>query len=83
MARGIVGAYPNAFFAVEEADLGTFTAAVLSQTNEASYDELRDRFGVRRTAATFWAELDALHDHVSTTQPIRGSLFDLNRLENR
>ncbi|GAA5163470.1 fatty acid cis/trans isomerase [Viridibacterium curvum] len=81
--RGYVGAYPNAFFRVEAADLPVFRAAVAGLRSEADYQALVTRFGVRRTSNGFWAFADTVHADALRRDPIDGGLFDFNRLENR
>lgn len=83
IARGIVGAYPNAFYKVERAKLPEFIAAVATLTGEADYRKLTERFAVRRTGQDFWPHSDRLHEAYRRTTPIEAGLFDYNRLENR
>jgi hypothetical protein len=83
LARGIVGAYPNAFYRVERAKLPEFTAAIAGLTNEEDYRKFVERFGVRRTSPDFWPHSDQMHQAYRQVAPIESGLFDYNRLENR
>jgi hypothetical protein len=83
VARGFIGAYPNAFFQINSQDLDTFTDAVLALESEADYAALKRRFGVARNAPHFWQVSDRFHDHAAAFFPRESGVFDLNRYENR
>jgi hypothetical protein len=81
--NGFVGAYPNAFFVVNAADLPGFANAVRALAAETDYRKLLTRYGIRRTDARFWAHSDALIDAYRRWSPREAGLFDYNRFENR
>lgn len=83
VAKGVIGAYPNVFFHVEQAALPEFIAAVAGLTSEADYHRLAERFSVRRTHQHFWAHSDAVHQAYRRIDPLEAGLLDYNRLENR
>ena len=83
VARGFIGAYPNAFYRVARAQLPEFIAAVSGLVSEADYRKLADRFAIRRTSRDFWSHSDKLHKAYRESAPIESGLFDYNRLENR
>jgi len=83
VAHGIVGAYPNALFRVNAFELDSFVASVRALTNEQSYRQLVQRFGVARNAAEFWEFSDQLARDFRDAEPITSGLLDFNRLENR
>ena len=83
VARGFVGAYPNMFFQVPEANLSAFTDAILAMQSDDDYTRLVERFGVRRTAPWFWKFSDDLNAAYESTHPVEAGLFDLNRYQNR
>ncbi len=83
VARGFVGAYPNAFYRVERTELAAFVEAVRSLQSESDYAALVDRFGVRRGDPGFWAHSDGIHAASAGSRPVEAGLFDYNRLENR
>lgn len=80
---GFIGAYPNMFFQVVEAELPAFAKAILNLRNKADYTKLVERYGVRRTAPWFWKFSDELNAAYRRAAPIEAGLFDLNRYENR
>jgi hypothetical protein len=83
VARGIIGAYPNAFFQVTRQDLPAFSAAVAGLQSDTDYRALVARFGIDRTSASFWANSDALARAYTKLEPIDAGIFDYGRLENR
>jgi hypothetical protein len=80
---GFLGAYPNAFLVVDEADLNGFVDRVSTMLTEGDYTRLLDDYGVRRTSTNFWQQGDAFHAAYKIDAPVEYGLFDYNRLENR
>jgi hypothetical protein len=80
---GFIGAYPNAFLVVNEADLDRFANMIASMRTEGDYAQLLDNFGVRRTSPKFWQQSDAFHAAFEQNAPVAYGLFDYGRLENR
>lgn len=80
---GFIGAYPNAIYRVDAAELPDLRAAIRGLASEADYRKLADRFAVRRTSPRFWAVSDALNQAYVDAAPREAGLFDLNRFENR
>jgi len=83
LVNGFIGAYPNAFFMVNAADLPGFVDGVQRLASEADYRELLTRYGIRRTDERFWAHSDALTNAYRRWAPKEAGLFDYNRFENR
>ncbi|BCA56482.1 9-hexadecenoic acid cis-trans isomerase [Nitrospira sp. KM1] len=83
VSRGLIGAYPNAFYRVDRQSLPEFVAMVAGLTGEDDYRRLAERFAVRRTNPDFWRHSDAVHDVYHTIAPIEAGTLDYNRLENR
>jgi len=78
---GFLGAYPNALFAVDRADLDGFVTAVAALDSAASYRSLRLRYGVLRNSARFWPHSDLIQRANHELGPIDGGLLDYNHLE--
>ncbi|MDP2716574.1 fatty acid cis/trans isomerase [Rheinheimera sp.] len=83
LVYGLLGSYPNAFWRVKEADLAKLVAQAEQISSEQDYKTLLDDFGVRRTAADFWAFSDQLNQQFMRQHPIDSGWLDYNRLENR
>jgi len=79
----VIGAYPNAFFAVDPEKLPDFVDAVGRLSDEAGLVRLTERFGVRRTDPRFWPTSDALHAEWRRTAPKEAAVLDYSRFENR
>ncbi len=80
---GMIGAYPNALFAVDPEKLPEFVAAVARLSDEAGLVKLTDRFGVRRSDPRFWPTSDALHAEWRRMAPREAAILDYSRLDNR
>jgi hypothetical protein len=83
LVSGVLGAYPNAFWTVDEAQLPELTRRVATLTGEADYSALMDRFGMRRTNPDFWALSDQVHLAMKDRDRVSFGMLDYNRLENR
>jgi hypothetical protein len=83
VTRGLIGAYPNAFYRVDRGSLSEFVKAVTELAGEEDYRRLAERFAVRRTDPSFWEHSDRLHRIFSDLNPVEAGLFDYNRFENR
>jgi hypothetical protein len=80
---GFLGAYPNAFFKLEERDLPRFVSATAGLSSEADYTALVDAFGVRRGDPKFWAHSDLIFDQVEALQYPERGVLDYSRIDNR
>lgn len=83
VVEGVVGAYPNAFYAINEGQLPDFVAAVAGLDSEQAYYQLLSQYGVRRTDPGFWDYSDSIHEAYIKSEPIDAGFLDYNRLENR
>ena len=79
----VIGAYPNAFFAVDPEKLPNFVDAVARLADEGDLVRLTEKFGVRRTDPRFWPTSDALHAKWRRTAPKEAAVLDYSRFENR
>lgn len=83
VVNGIVGTYPNAFFDLEEQQLGEFVGALEHLKSEQDYRQFKDKFSIRRTNKNFWLYADKLHAWYKKHHGGSAGLLDFNRLENR
>ena len=83
VVNGFIGAHPNAFYSVTEAELPAFVVAVQGLASEENYRALVSHFGVSRTDRRFWSEFDQVQAAYQAWQPIEAGVLDLGRLENR
>jgi len=83
VASGIIGAYPSAFFSINEDQLAEFVDDIGQLKTKIDYERLLDKFGIRRTNQNFWTYSDWVHAKYKKLDPIRAGLLDYNRFENR
>jgi hypothetical protein len=83
LVNDFIGSYPSAFWRVEDKDLPALVEQLSNLTDDASYQALMDRFGVRRSSPAFWQYSDKIMAAHRTAAPIDNALLDYNRLENR
>jgi hypothetical protein len=83
IANGVVGAYPNIFLQVNEAEVPELVAKIEGLRNEADYSALLDRFGIRRTDERFWAVSDQVSADYRASEAISHGILDYSRYENR
>ena len=79
VTSGFIGAYPNYFFQVNEAEIGNFVTEIGKLDSAASYAELTKRFGVARNAPWFWRVSDKFQNRYKNQKPVSSGLFDYNR----
>jgi hypothetical protein len=79
----IMGAYPNAFYKVNEKDLADFVGKIETLSSEADYFLLMSQYGIRRTDKSFWEHSDRVHQYYKQSMGLEYGLLDYNRLENR
>ena len=80
---GVIGAYPDAYWKLETAQLPAFVQTVQSLRKPEDYFDLMGRFGIRRSNPNFWSHSDRVHQLFRADYPIEYGLLDYNRLENR
>jgi hypothetical protein len=76
---GVLGAYPNMFFVVADAEIDTFASAVAGLKSTADYQRLVDSFGLRRSNEKFWSVYDAINSAHLAGDPVRSGSLDLTR----
>jgi hypothetical protein len=83
IANGVIGAYPNIFLDVREADLPELVSRIQQLRSEEDYAALLDRFGVRRTDSRFWSLSDQLLSKYRHAEPLTAGVLDYSRYDNR
>jgi hypothetical protein len=77
---GLIGAYPNALFEVDERDLPDFVQHIERLRHREDFDALARLYAVKRWDPAFWEYSDRLHADHRAADPVRAGLFDFNRL---
>ncbi len=83
IVNGVLGAYPNIFLQVNEAEIPELVAKIERLRNEADYSALLDRFGIRRTDKRFWEVSDRVLADYQSSELISHGVLDYSRYENR
>lgn len=81
LVPGIIGAYPNAFWVVNETDLPQLARELSAVEGPHSYAALAARYAVRRTDARFWQESDWILNTYRNLEPIEWGVLDYSRYE--
>ena len=81
LVPGIIGAYPNAFWVVNESDLPQLAREFAAVDGPYSYAALAARYSVKRTDARFWQESDWILNTYRNLEPIDWGVLDYNRYE--
>jgi Fatty acid cis/trans isomerase (CTI) len=79
--EGILGAYPNMFFVLDERQADAFSKAAAGITSRDDYDRLVEQFGVKRSLSQFWEIYDEINAVAQRMEPIERGSFDLTRYE--
>lgn len=78
---GFVGAYPNAFWRVTEAELPAFIRQFSRVRSKQDFHALEQRYRIARDNEKFWSYSDWMHRAYRERDPIGWGLFDYNRYE--
>ncbi len=80
--KGVLGAYPNFFFVVDESELKPFVDRIVAINGRDDYERFVGIYGVRRTASNFWKQADWFNAQYAKQDPLEYGIFDLNRYSN-
>jgi len=67
------------FFEVPEDEIDLFATNVSNLKSTANYEQLVDRFGVRRSNQKFWSSFDEINSIHHAGDPRRSGALDLTR----
>ncbi len=79
---GLIGSYPNFYFAVEQNQMMRFVNAIKSVQTNADWLQVVAEFGVRRTSPDFWALSDQVHEFLTLQDAVQAGILDLNRYKD-
>jgi hypothetical protein len=81
LVPGIIGAYPNAFWVVNETDLPKLARQLAAVEGPRSYRALTEGFAVARTNPRFWQESDWILNAYRNLEPIEWGVLDYSRYQ--
>lgn len=79
--EGILGAYANMLFVIEEKNAADFAQMVARIRSASDFERLVDRYGVRRTSDRFWQVFDEINAIALENEPIQRGRLDLTRYD--
>jgi len=79
---GVLSSYPNFMFNVPADQVPAFVDALEQSRDQASFDKIVERWGVRRTNPQFWDFFHDLSTYIQETEPQEAGVLDMNRYEN-
>ncbi len=78
----VLSSYPNFIFNMQAEDVPDFVAALQQVSDEASFRQVVERWGIRRTHPQFWRYFHDLTEHIREREPLEAGVLDMNRYEN-
>jgi len=79
---GVLGSYPNFMFNVPSSDIPAFVQALQQTRNQAEFEKIVERWGIRRSHPLFWTYFHDLERYIQETTPLEAGVLDMNRYEN-
>jgi hypothetical protein len=79
---GVLSSYPNFIFNVPAAQVPEFVMAMELARDQAAFDKVVERWGIRRTNPQFWLYFHDLSAYLEQTNPVEAGVLDMNRYEN-
>lgn len=79
---GVLSSYPNFIFNIPVAQVPAFVDAMQQSKDQASFEQIVQRWGIRRTHPLFWSYFHDLNRYVQETEPREAGVLDMNRYEN-
>ncbi len=79
---GVLSSYPNFMFNIPAQEVPEFVAAMESAKDAKRFEEIVDRWGIRRSHPLFWQYFHDLSRYIHETAPVEEGVLDMNRYEN-
>ena len=81
LVPGIIGAYPNAFWVVNEKDLPKLARKLAAVEGPRSYRALIEDVAIARSDSRFWQESDWILNEYRNLEPLEWGVLDYSRYE--
>jgi len=78
---GFIGAYPNAFWRVQEEKVPQLVQALAALEGPDSYRSFQKRYAVARNADNFWRQSDWMHSTYREREPVSWGVLDYSHYE--
>ncbi|MDZ4193525.1 MAG: fatty acid cis/trans isomerase, partial [Pseudomonas sp.] len=78
----VLSSYPNFLFTVKAGEVDAFVKQMEAVSDAKSFEQIVERWGVRRSHPEFWRYFHDLAEHIRETQPLETGVLDMNRYQN-
>lgn len=78
----VLSSYPNFILSLKAAEVEAFVEQMHQVSDSKGFEQLTDRWGIRRSHPEFWRYFHDLSEHIRETQPLEAGVLDMNRYEN-
>ncbi|WP_419795024.1 fatty acid cis/trans isomerase [Pseudomonas palleroniana] len=79
---GVLTSYPNFIFNIPAQQVPEFVAAMENAKDAKGFEQIVDRWGIRRSHPLFWQYFHDLSRYIHETTPVEEGVLDMNRYEN-
>ena len=79
---GVHSSYPNFIFNVTAEQVPEFVAALQQVKDSQAFEQVTQRWGIRRSHPQFWRYFHDLSSYIRETEPVEAGVLDMNRYEN-
>ncbi|PRA33025.1 fatty acid cis/trans isomerase [Pseudomonas poae] len=79
---GVLSSYPNFMFNIPAQEVPEFVAEMERAKDAKRFEQIVDRWGVRRSHPLFWQYFHDLSTYIHETTPVEEGVLDMNRYEN-
>ena len=79
---GVLSSYPNFIFNLPAGEVEAFVQAMEKCQDQAAFDAIVERWGVRRSNPEFWHYFHDIGQYINETDPVEAGVLDMNRYEN-
>ncbi|MEO4048262.1 fatty acid cis/trans isomerase [Pseudomonas sp. CAU 1711] len=79
---GVLSSYPNFMFSLSAGEVPEFVAALEQARDEAAFEKVVRRWGIRRSHPEFWRYFNDLSAYLRETEPVEAGVLDMNRYQN-
>ena len=79
---GVLSSYPNFMFNIPAEQVPAFVEAMESARDAHRFEQIVERWGIRRSHPQFWFYFHDLSQYVHETDPVEEGVLDMNRYQN-
>ena len=79
---GVLSSYPNFMFSLRAEEVPAFVVALEGVKDREAFEQLVERWGIRRSHPQFWWYFNDLTRYLRETEPVEAGVLDMNRYQN-